>query len=475
MKLTFIIGALDAEHYAAQLLKILTKQGHEIEAVVISKVLKNALKKAGIKKIHYVFEHFDKIKIPKNINKELAKFEKKYKINSLNQVYVSDLEQTSISRKKSLQNLYRYFVFFEKFLEKSKPDTVIGGYERFHNQVALSVCKKLKIPFYYTEPTSPFPSRFWISNLSNKLFCELEYAMKRKKSLTKNERKRAAEFVTNELNKKYGHLVIDTTPKISFQKFKYFLKMTYISIFVESKYFLYLSIKRGVKNYILRKIRYFRIKPFYKKPSSKDKIIFFPLHVANDSYLRVGAPHYKDQIFLVNIIADSIPIDSTLYVKEHPGLLGELPTSDLKKIAKLPNVKLIDPRYSSRDLIKKSDRIITIKSKVGWEAITNLKPCLCLAESFYDQYGLCMTERDLYNIPQAIHDLKNFKVDNEKLYKFISSMYDCTIKGDLPILNMYYNNEIDSNKAYDTKNMNMIANGIIDFIKKWNPITQKKL
>ena len=50
------------------------------------------------------------------------------------------------------------------------------------------------------------------------------------------------------------------------------------------------------------------------------KFIYFPLHFEPERTLLISGTYYTDQISVIKNIAKSIPIDFTLYVKEHPNM-----------------------------------------------------------------------------------------------------------------------------------------------------------
>ena len=54
-------------------------------------------------------------------------------------------------------------------------------------------------------------------------------------------------------------------------------------------------------------------------PNAKEKFIYFPLSLDMERSTLIDAPYYTNQIEVVRSIAKSIPIDHTLFVKEHPG------------------------------------------------------------------------------------------------------------------------------------------------------------
>ena len=64
-------------------------------------------------------------------------------------------------------------------------------------------------------------------------------------------------------------------------------------------------------------------------------------------------------MFFIDSIVKNLPADTLLYVKEHYAFLGSRHLNFYKEINKnYPNVVLIDPFISSRDLILESERLL---------------------------------------------------------------------------------------------------------------------
>ena len=76
-----------------------------------------------------------------------------------------------------------------------------------------------------------------------------------------------------------------------------------------------------------------------------------------------------------------MPPDTKLVVKDHPRNFCKRNLSYLDKINKIPNVILVDPRTSTRELIKNSYVNIVLSGFIGFEAIILKKPVITLSSS----------------------------------------------------------------------------------------------
>lgn len=93
-----------------------------------------------------------------------------------------------------------------------------------------------------------------------------------------------------------------------------------------------------------------------------DKFIYFPLQYQPESTIDVAAPYFGNLIEAARLLAMSMPEDYTLVVKEHPAMRGLRPPSYIKKLARTVNVKLIDYRIPSEQVLKKADMVISANS-----------------------------------------------------------------------------------------------------------------
>jgi hypothetical protein len=107
-----------------------------------------------------------------------------------------------------------------------------------------------------------------------------------------------------------------------------------------------------------------RYKKFMKKfdyyPFEKiKKFVYFPLQFQPEATIDATAPFFSNQIETARQVAMALPDDYTLVVKEHPGMVGLRPPSYIEKVARTPNVKLVDCRISSEEVLKKTDLVIS--------------------------------------------------------------------------------------------------------------------
>src|SRR6185436_17831318 len=105
-------------------------------------------------------------------------------------------------------------------------------------------------------------------------------------------------------------------------------------------------------------------------PSNGRPYVYYPFHVPHDVQLSVRSKLFYTQEAFVDYLCRILPKGYDLYVKEHPASIGGHPVSLLRRLLKThQNRKLIHPRHSSFGLVRDAACVVTVNSKVGFEAV----------------------------------------------------------------------------------------------------------
>lgn len=150
----------------------------------------------------------------------------------------------------------------------------------------------------------------------------------------------------------------------------------------------------------------------------EEKFIYFPLTSEPEAYKLITTPFYSNQVTFVENVAKSIPIDTVLYVKEHPvqKIKSWRDIKDYKKIIDIPNVKLIHPNVKSQELISKCQAVISVGGATGFEALFYKKPVIVFADEHYDELSAVTKVRKLLQLPDYIKkSMSQFKHNNKQL------------------------------------------------------------
>ena len=135
------------------------------------------------------------------------------------------------------------------------------------------------------------------------------------------------------------------------------------------------------------------------------------------------APHYYNQVSVIQNLAKSLPINFKLVVKEHTIMLGKRERNFYREISKISNVLLVNPFENSINIVKKSSLVFTMTSTVGLEALILKKPVIALGSVYWK---LCPLVFDAKNISptlwfKLIKKALKHKHDEDLLIRFFCS------------------------------------------------------
>ena len=171
----------------------------------------------------------------------------------------------------------------------------------------------------------------------------------------------------------------------------------------------------------------------YRKLDPDRPFVYFPLHVTDDYKIKRVIPHCADQASLVEQIADALPPGYDLVLKEHPGSIGGNSLSLLRRFQRRKNVRLVDPRTSTHELIRRSEAVTVISSTVGVEALLHAKPVLTLGRPFYSGLGVTLDLNSSGEIRTGTPDLLSFRPDPAVMDRFLHAAMRACYPG-VPVL-----------------------------------------
>lgn len=174
------------------------------------------------------------------------------------------------------------------------------------------------------------------------------------------------------------------------------------------------------------KVRARAARALYAPEPAEHAFVYFPLHVTDDYKILRLRPDWVDQETIIAQVANALPPGLELVIKEHPMSIGRNPVSMLRRLAREPNIRLVDPHTSSLGLIRRSAGVATISSTVGLEALLYDKPVLTLGRPFYSGYGVTLDLDSFGEIREQLPRLLDFRPDRERTRRFLhAAMRHC--------------------------------------------------
>jgi len=353
--------------------------------------------------------------------------ETKYNLVSFRQVYNGDRELFECSEDECIDRALRYFEAWEAIFDASSVDAVVSaiGGELIRTTSYFAArrrgIKTLYLNFF------PLPHRFVIVRTLDGDFLNLDLASLPDLSPTQEmEVQRLLDQLISEAPRFFSW----HPPAIKAEYLHKFFSRWYFALFTDRYAYPSRWVFRKTR-YILRRIfNYILSQGLYERPQPGERFLFFPLHDAEDFQLRVRAPHCQNQEFVVQLIAESLPIGFKLYTKEHPNFLGGININVLRRIKRIPNVRLLPPYVSALNMISAAEAIITVNSTVGFEALVRGKPVITLGPSFYRGKGITFDVDNFYDLPRVIKQAIGSRPDEGLVRKFLYYAVQKTYSGD---------------------------------------------
>lgn len=159
------------------------------------------------------------------------------------------------------------------------------------------------------------------------------------------------------------------------------------------------------------------------------KFVYVPLHLQPESSTSPLGDIFINQILMIDILANSLPKDWVLYVKEHlpQWRLGDYRShlgryeKYYEKIAKIKNTYLIPPTISTFDLIEKSQAVATVTGTAGWEAVLRSKPAIIFGYPWYKNCAGVFSVDDVESCKRAFDKIANgYKPTPPQIINFLA-------------------------------------------------------
>ena len=177
---------------------------------------------------------------------------------------------------------------------------------------------------------------------------------------------------------------------------------------------------------------------FQTAPDLDRKFVYVPLHYQPECTTNPVGEVFQDQIFLIQTLSDSLPLDWVIYVKEHPGQwpcygieFGEdRYRSYYNRIAAIPKVSLIPIETRSLDLISKAQTVATVSGTACWESILRGKLALVFGDAWYQYAPGVMRVRNAEDCRKVFNLIQSgFTVSKSDTIAFLSALDKSSIHG----------------------------------------------
>jgi hypothetical protein len=213
--------------------------------------------------------------------------------------------------------------------------------------------------------------------------------------------------------------------------------------------------------------------------------VYFPMSIDEEMNTLHYAPYYTNQIEVIRNIAQSIPINYVLYVKEHvaAGIRKWHDMDYYNQIIDIPNVILINPLVDNDLLVKNSKLVITTRGYSTLKALKHCIPSIVFGKQPAQIMPSIFHVDSLTSLPNLIKDALRHKVDSTEYQKyedllddrlFEFNMFEYEIRRDTSLYsgNILSNTDISNNGMTNFLDLNkdMFENMVSAHLKIINKI-----
>jgi hypothetical protein len=228
------------------------------------------------------------------------------------------------------------------------------------------------------------------------------------------------------------------------------------------------AVERLSRDIILRRFIWRETRRFFRYDMPcEEPYVYFPLFHTEEAVHLVNIRFWCRHIEkLVSQIAEALPLGHSLYVKEHPAVLGDISRALLRRLRRNPKVRLIAPEVPSQRLSALARAVITLEGTVGWEALLLRRPLVVLSGNPY--YSLCPAVFRVEDICKLDRVLAEAVFSGEARYQGHGReewlwFIDCVIR--TTRLGVLYAYEYPHKKPHQVQNLVNVANAISQKIR----------
>jgi hypothetical protein len=391
----------------------LTRRGHETAHVAYSRRSASALRRRGFRAecLPDRMAALGPIADPEAQGRAIVA---RYGLPTLRDVWKSDAACAGRPDAWCVERTVRHFRALEAIFDEIRPEVVVPevGSETMRtaaHEIALDRGAEVLFLFYTIFPD---PLRLYRNTMHAPIVAETEV-----RELRSEERSEVEEFISrftaaDRPIREYRAATV--TPS----KLRDFARHIVVST-TQDRDNEYLEPRRHVTNLVRERSRALAARRLYRPLDPARSFVYFPLHVVDDYKIKRVIPHCYDQASLIEQVAGALPHTHDLVLKEHPMSIGRNRLALLRRLARIPNARIVAPASSSHELMRRSAAVAVISSTVGLEALLYDKPVLTLGQPFYAGYGVTVDVDSFREIRTAVPALLRFRPDHERILRFL--------------------------------------------------------
>ena len=191
---------------------------------------------------------------------------------------------------------------------------------------------------------------------------------------------------------------------------------------------------------------------FYS-PLPTDSYVLYFWQRQPEATIDLWAGLFSNQVALLKNISRCSPHNLKIFVKFHPNGIGELSSSQIMTLSRIPNLYIINYNAESNNLIIKSKAVITVTGTVGFEAAMLNKLVIMFGDMYFDKLSKIVKI-------SSYAELKNLLFTIER----VCEETVCNKEKDSLLLNQIYSNAFSGIVSDPVTDIDCISNENIEIV-----------
>lgn len=355
------------------------------------------------------------------VEREAERIVGRYDTPTLRDVYRTDWPCAGLPERTCVERTVRHFRALERIFDEWRPDVLVPelGSETMRTAAHLIARERGAGTLYLFYTPFPRPLRIYWDSLHAPIVAPEEI-----RELEPAERAEVEAFVSSFTTARQP-IRMHRKARVTPAKLRHFARHIAVRA-THDRGNEYLRPARYATNVVGERVRSAAARPLYEAVDPARPFVYFPLHVVDDYKVKRVIPHCYDQASLIERVAEALPHGHDLVLKEHPMSIGRNRIGLLRRLARVPNVRIVPPRQSSHELMEQAEAVAVISSTVGLEALLYGRPVLTLGQPYYSGYGITLDVDSFREIREAVPALLSFRPDPERILQFLhAAMRTC--------------------------------------------------
>lgn len=174
-----------------------------------------------------------------------------------------------------------------------------------------------------------------------------------------------------------------------------------------------------------------RMRGQYTRLEALGPFLYYPLHVPGDVALTLRSPEYCDQIALLDYLCRIAPPGMRIATKEHPAMIGAVPSKDLIALKqRYDRFAILPPSTNNYRVLRAASRIVTVNSKSGAEAGLIGREVIVLGDAFYREAPFVRAVDRLGDLTDALAT-PEMPAETATTRAWFASLWERTYPGEL--------------------------------------------